>query len=78
MQKPSIGRVVLVRLIKPSNGSYIHPAIINRVWSNECVNLCVLPDCGAPFNATSVRICAEFPPQLPEAPSIVAIWPPRE
>jgi hypothetical protein len=51
--KPSIGRIVLFRS-ETSNGSTEHPAIINRVWSDVCVNLTVFPDCGAPVSKTSV------------------------
>ena len=54
-QKPSIGRIVLFRSLD-SNGSKEHPAIINRVWGDgPCVNLMVLPDCGAPISKTSVN-----------------------
>ena len=37
-----------------------HPAVVTRVWSDDpddktpTVNLKVLPDCGEPFDATSV------------------------
>lgn len=51
--KPSIGRIVLFRT-EHSNGTGEHPAIINRVWSDNCVNLTVFPDCGAPVSKTSV------------------------
>ena len=43
---------------KASNGTQEHPAIVTRVWGNEefpTVNMKVLPDCGEPFDATSVR-----------------------
>ena len=45
MQKPSIGRIVHV-LVDPktNNGSDTAPAMITRVWSDECVNLRVLRD----------------------------------
>ena len=33
--------------------------IINRVWSDECVNLTVLPDCGEPVSKTSVPLLPE-------------------
>lgn len=51
--KPSIGRIVLFRQLS-SNGIIEHPAIINRVWSDTCVNLMVFPDCGVPTIKTSV------------------------
>ena len=38
-----------------SNGSNVHPAIVTRVWTQDCVNLQVLPDGREPFVATSVR-----------------------
>jgi hypothetical protein len=43
--KPSIGRIVHV-LVDPktNNGSDVAPAIITRVWSDECVNLRVIRD----------------------------------
>ena len=40
-----------------SNGTRLHPAVVNRVWGDgevPCLNLTVLPDCGEPFCATSV------------------------
>ena len=53
--KPTIGRIVLFRS-HDSNGVKEHPAIINRVWSDTCVNLTVFPDCGAPVCKTSVTL----------------------
>lgn len=50
--KPSLGRIVIHRGVH-GNGSYEHPAIINRVWSSECVNLTVFPDCGSPTPSMS-------------------------
>lgn len=53
--EPSKGRIVLYR--EPgfvSNGDNEHVAIITRVWTRDCVNLTVLPDCGAPVSKTSV------------------------
>lgn len=56
-QKPSIGRVVIMRhTTEPSNGATDHPAIINRVWSDTMVNLMVFPDCGAAACKTSVKL----------------------
>lgn len=40
------------------NGTREHPAIVTRVWGPgplPTVNLKVLPDCGEPFDATSVQ-----------------------
>jgi hypothetical protein len=50
---PSLGRIVLFRS-ELSNGSQEHPAVVNRVWSDTCVNLTVFPDCGQPISKTSV------------------------
>jgi hypothetical protein len=51
--KPSLGRIVLYRSFS-SNGVQEHPAMINRVWSDICVNLVVFPDCQAPVTKPSV------------------------
>lgn len=40
------------------NGTRSHPAIVTRVWGDGArptVNLKVFPDCGEPFDATSVQ-----------------------
>ena len=51
--KPSIGRIVIFTGLV-SNNSNEHPAIINRVWSDVCVNLTVFPDCDVPICKTTV------------------------
>lgn len=56
--KPSIGRIVIFGHLS-SNGVNEHPAIINRVWSDECVNLTVFPDCGEIVSKTSVVLRPE-------------------
>jgi hypothetical protein len=38
----------------PVNGTSIHPAVITRVWSDDCVNLTVLFDAAPPAPRTSV------------------------
>jgi hypothetical protein len=46
-QKPSIGRIVIYKLpdAEPErNGTREHPAIITRVWTDDCVNLTVFFD----------------------------------
>ena len=70
-QKPSIGRIVIHRGIE-SNFTKDHPAIINRVWSDTCVNLTVFPDCGAPQSQTSQ---VEIDPT--DAEGRGWFWPPR-
>lgn len=69
--KPSIGRVVLFRNYL-SNGINEHPAIINRVWSDVCVNLTIFPDCGDPVNKTSVTLNDDL-----TSPNDAWRWPPR-
>jgi hypothetical protein len=64
--QPSVGRIVLFGDLD-SNGQKEHPAIINRVWSGETVNLTVFPDCGAPVCKTSV-------PLLPEGTQAGYYW----
>lgn len=36
-----------------TNGTRWHPAMITRVWTNECVNLVVFKDASAPIVMTS-------------------------
>lgn len=65
MQKPSIGRIVVVKGPK-SNGQDEHPAIVNCVHSvahdietPELFHLCnttMFPDCGVPMAITSVYV----------------------
>lgn len=67
-----------------SNGTRVHPAVINRVWSDAevegqnkvAVNLMVFPDCGVPTWRTSVYLFADkeqadlhrFTSGMPDAP----------
>lgn len=51
-----LGTTIVVRTSTAFNGSHEHPAIVNKAWSPTMVNCTVLPDCGAPFTMTSVRI----------------------
>jgi hypothetical protein len=45
MQKPSLGRIVLVTVDPHSNnGSDVAPAVITRVWSDTMLNVRVLRD----------------------------------
>jgi hypothetical protein len=45
MQKPSVGRVVLVPADPAeNNGAAVAPAIVTRVWTDECINVHVLLD----------------------------------
>lgn len=54
-----VGDIVLFNSYH-SNGVDAHPAIVTRVWGPDCVNLQVLPDCGAPFVKTSVTRAGIF------------------
>lgn len=55
---PTVGRIV--HYVVPvtsrgnNNGAAIAPAVITRVWSDSCVNLQVLHDCGPIEVVTSV------------------------
>lgn len=61
MQKPSIGRIIVVKGIK-SNGQDEHPAIVNCVHgpANDSggylSNVTVFPDCQPPQAATSIYV----------------------
>jgi hypothetical protein len=45
MHKPAVGRIVHVTVdAKHNNGSNVAPAVITRVWNDNCVNLRVLHD----------------------------------
>ena len=74
-QPPSVGRVVHYYTANPSEqsngaGEGPYPAIITRVWSPDCVNLKVLPDCGPVFDTTSVQTKLSSSSRYWE-------WPPR-
>ncbi len=84
MQKPSLGRVVIVK-VDPSinNGSDEAPAMITRVWSDTMVNLRVLLD-GAdgvhgipPTPARTSVTLLESKPDASDTRSHIAWWPPR-
>jgi hypothetical protein len=71
-QKPSVGRIVLVKNGQNHNGSIEHPAVINRVWSDSVINVTLLPDNTSPYPQTSV--CLESDP---DAHGSTWRWPPR-
>lgn len=59
MQKPSIGRIVLMpvdALGVSANGADVLPAIITRVWSDTMVNVQVFLDSGPVVAKTSARL----------------------
>lgn len=51
--RPSLGRIVLVT-DTGSNGPAEHPAIVNCVHSQDCINVMVFPDGGTPYSMTSL------------------------
>lgn len=79
MQKPSLGRIVLVKtgpmqLAGYSNGTDVAPAIITRVWSDTLVNVRVLLDSEHTPCKTSVALVES----AEEAEGGYACyWPPR-
>jgi hypothetical protein len=85
--KPSLGRIVLAYCDPAyNNGLPTCPAVITRVWSEDLVNLRLIPDSDAPmYSRTSVKLMAdeetarEYVAGLSGfnvAPA-VAYWPPR-
>jgi hypothetical protein len=73
-QKPSIGRIVLYRTSQEAQDDCLYPAVITRVWSDNCVNLEVFGNENGPLGEPQGRF-----------PSSVAFgtdrrswqWPPR-
>lgn len=80
MQKPSLGRNVLVK-VDPAmnNGSDTASATITRVWSDDMVNIRVTLDAFTmPLWLTSVVLCANEEEALSGLDSVRSCyWPPR-
>ena len=87
MQKPSVGRIVIVPVtaLSPTekldnNGAEVAPAVITRVWSDDLVNVRVLLDGGAMPWKTSVALF-QTPEEYAEArdagKAFGCYWPPR-
>lgn len=54
---PSIGRVVIVSLplsMRPQPDDTEAPGIINKVFTNDCINVALMPSGHAPWPATSI------------------------
>lgn len=49
-----IGDSVVVVNAQESNGSTAHPAIINRIWGDNMINVTMFPDCGTAQCVTSI------------------------
>lgn len=75
VQKPSVGRIVLV-LVDPAinNGADVAPGIITRVWSDTCVNVRVLLDGEDTLWKTSIAL---FATAEEAAVGHSCYWPPR-
>lgn len=54
-QKPSIGRIVIYRTSTDAQQDCCYPAIITRVWTDECVNLEVFGDESGPLGEPQGR-----------------------
>ena len=77
MQKPSIGRIVLVK-VRPgdNNGGDTAPAIITRVNSDVSVNVRVMLDAAStPAWMTSLHLCETEEEAVTKGWS--CYWPPR-
>lgn len=70
MQKPSLGRIVLVRTPEPINGQDESAAIITQVVSGDAVNVMVMPGAGTPFTVGTV-----YPAGHPYAATHSWRWP---
>lgn len=79
VQKPSIGRIVLVPMHPAdNNGQATAPAIITRVWSQGLVNVRVFPDDSAiTFVRTSVSLFEDDEDASAVTGLHTAWWPPR-
>lgn len=74
MQKPSMGRIVIVPMDpNRNNGADEAPAIITRAWPDDLINVKVIGDSDAVEWRTSVKLHEE----KPESGGHVAWWPPR-
>lgn len=73
-QKPTLGRIVLVKTYDADiNGQSEHAAIVTQVWSEDCINVQVFPGAGPVLCMTSVR-----PPQPGQERGASWRWPPRD
>jgi hypothetical protein len=56
--KPTVGRIVLVRKKEWEANEF--PAIVNRVWSDTCINVMAFPDGPEPMSLSSVVYTEDF------------------
>lgn len=73
--KPSIGRIVIHRMRRPSGYRADYPAMITAVHSETCVNLTVFVDYGPPELCNSQTCIPD--PSSADAPEHGWFWPPR-
>jgi hypothetical protein len=59
---PDVGEIVLVDLGKSENGTRIHPGIVTRAWSPNCINVRVFADAGNDYQYNSVIHKSQIPP----------------
>lgn len=79
MNKASIGRIVIVRTPSKFNGSNEHPGIITCAHNAGYANVKVLPDCGAPYDETSLSIYqTREEGEKSCSPERFGFWPTRE
>ncbi len=60
MIKPTIGRVVLFRHSASQSDPY--PALVTKVWGDQCINLAGFNDGGTQFSASSCRLIQDDEP----------------
>jgi hypothetical protein len=76
-QKPSVGCIVLVPMHPTrNNGATVAPAIVTRVWSDECINVRVLAD-GDETEWRKSALRRETLDDLPNDQTNHWMWPPR-
>jgi hypothetical protein len=67
---PTIGRTVLYRAADGED----RPAIITKVHSPFCVNLCVMPNCQADIHCGPKDTVTHIGPETGETPTNVSSW----
>lgn len=75
--KPTIGRVVIVKRGSPDAHPAGWPALVNRVWSDNCINVAGFNEWGTPFSFTSVRLLQDDEP-APAGDHWYAEWMPYQ
>ena len=81
-RKPSVGRIVHFYSKNPKqqwNNAGIGPyaAIVTQVWTDECVNLCVFPNCSLMAAQCSVPYTSVLQSTASGDQMVWWEWPPR-